>query len=258
MSSAQVHPTTSIATPQVLSLAQTPAIPSYLQTVYWWAYIDPRAVKLFEREWLVNLILFGNYSRLRDMALCKLSQHGQTHLIAGKTLQIACVYGNLTAQLIQRMTSSASLKVVDVVPVQLENLARKITPDPRVALETCDSTALPYGDAQFDQALLFFLLHEQPEASRRQTLREAIRVLKPGGRLVITDYHRPHPWHPLRPLMKWVFRHLEPFAMDLWHKPLTDYLPRHATVSHITHSTCFGGLYQILEITRAEQSQDST
>ena len=41
-----------------------PPIPDYLQRVYWWAYLHPRAVFLFEREWLVNLILWGNYQRL--------------------------------------------------------------------------------------------------------------------------------------------------------------------------------------------------
>ncbi|MBP6242855.1 MAG: hypothetical protein KA377_01615, partial [Chromatiaceae bacterium] len=46
-----------------------PPIPDYLQRVYWWAYLHPRAVFLFEREWLVNLILWGNYQRLCDEAL---------------------------------------------------------------------------------------------------------------------------------------------------------------------------------------------
>ncbi len=44
-------------------------IPRYLESVYWWAYVHPRAVRLFEREWLVNAILFGNYARLRNHAL---------------------------------------------------------------------------------------------------------------------------------------------------------------------------------------------
>jgi hypothetical protein len=41
-----------------------PAIPQYLQSHYWWAYVHPRAVHVFERQWLVNLILWGNYKRL--------------------------------------------------------------------------------------------------------------------------------------------------------------------------------------------------
>ena len=61
-------------------------IPGYLEQVYWWAYVHPNAVRLFERKWLVNAILFGNYGRLRDAALNEL---GGT--IEGKTLQVACV-----------------------------------------------------------------------------------------------------------------------------------------------------------------------
>jgi len=69
-------------------------IPRYLEQVYWWAYVHPNAVQFFEREWLVNLILFGNYGRLRDAALDDL---GET--ITGNTLQVACAYGNITPRL---------------------------------------------------------------------------------------------------------------------------------------------------------------
>ena len=34
-------------------------IPEYLQETYWWAYLHPTAVNLFERQWLVNLILWS-------------------------------------------------------------------------------------------------------------------------------------------------------------------------------------------------------
>jgi hypothetical protein len=35
-------------------------IPAYLRTHYWWAYIHPHGVEFFERQWLVNLILWDN------------------------------------------------------------------------------------------------------------------------------------------------------------------------------------------------------
>ena len=49
------------------------AIPLYLSDTYWWAYIHPQAVNVFERQWLVNLILWGNFARLRDAALSELA-----------------------------------------------------------------------------------------------------------------------------------------------------------------------------------------
>ena len=54
--------------PQELPAVPAHPIPRYLESVYWWAYVHPRAVDVFEREWLVNAILFGHYARLRDLA----------------------------------------------------------------------------------------------------------------------------------------------------------------------------------------------
>lgn len=155
---------------------RTPPIPGYLDKVYWWAYVHPRAVRIFEREWLVNLILFGQYGRLRDAALTDL---GAT--VRGTTLQVACVYGNLTQHLLQRLDAAARLEVVDILPIQLKNLARKLPADERVALHQADASRLPSPAASYDQVLLFFLLHEQPAPVRRATLAEAFRVVRPGG-----------------------------------------------------------------------------
>ena len=219
------------------------AVPGYLQQTYWWAYVHPRAVKLFERQWLVNLILWGNFARLRDAALDALGRR-----ISGRTLQVACVYGDLTSRLRKRLTTAGSLDVVDVLKVQLDNLARKLTGDPRVGLVQGDSSALDIPSSTYDQVLLFFLLHEQPEDVRRKTLSEAFRVVKPGGKVVIVDYHRPNKTHPLYVPMVAILRTLEPFAMDLWRHEIKEWLPQGAAVEK---TTSFGGLYQLLTVKKA-------
>ena len=220
-------------------------IPRYLETVYWWAYVHPRAVHLFEREWLVNLILFGNYGRLRDLALAELGAP-----VHGRTLQVACVYGDLTLRLRAALAPEARLAVVDILPIQLKNLRQKLPSDERVTMLQGDSSALAAADASFDQVLLFFLLHEQPEPVRRATLAEVMRVVRPGGKVVIVDYHRPAPWHPMRPLMRAVFRRLEPYAIDLWRHPIEHFLPEAATPASLRKQTFFGGLYQKVVLIR--------
>jgi ubiquinone/menaquinone biosynthesis C-methylase UbiE len=227
------------------ALAQEPAIPLYLQQVYWWAYVHPNAVHVFEREWLVNAILFGNYGRLRDAALNEL---GST--VHGHTLQLACAYGNLTARLQQRLAPDARLDVIDILPIQLHNLARKLPPDERLRLQRGDSAALACADASYDQVLLFFLLHEQPSHVRSATLAQALRVVKPGGKVVIVDYHRPSRWHPMRGLMRLVFRKLEPYAMDLWRREIAEFMPADLRPASLAKRTYFGGLYQKLVLTR--------
>jgi ubiquinone/menaquinone biosynthesis C-methylase UbiE len=223
-------------------------IPRYLSQAYWWAYVHPNAVHLFERDWLVNAILFGNYRRLRDAALSELSGPGGA--VQGRTLQVACVYGNLTRRLQQRLAPHAELDVVDVLPIQLRNLGKKLPLDSRIAMLHGDSSALACADASYDQALLFFLLHEQPQSVRSATLTEALRVVKPGGKVVIVDYHRPAAWHPLRPLMRLVFRKLEPYAMALWQNEVLDFLPAGVRPATAAKQTFFGGLYQKLVLTR--------
>lgn len=222
-----------------------PVVPSYLEQVYWWAYVHPNAVNVFERDWLVNTILFGNYGRLRDAALAELGAP-----ITGNVLQVACAYGNLTPTLVQRLAPGAQLEVVDILPIQLANLQKKFAPSPRVKLVQSDSAALPYADASQDHVLLFFLLHEQPESVRKATLAEAYRVTKPGGKIVIVDYHLPARLHPLRLLMRVVFHRLEPYAMDLWKHDIASFLPASASVKSLTKKTFFAGLYQLVVFTK--------
>jgi len=221
------------------------AVPGYLARTYWWAYVHPRAVKLFERQWLVNLILWGNFGTLRDAALDALGGK-----LSGRTLQIACVYGNLTDRLRSRLAPGGSLDVVDVLRVQLDNLARKLPGDPRVGLLQGDSAALDIESGSYDRALLFFLLHEQPEDVRRKTIAEALRVVKPGGRLVIVDYHRPSLRNPLYLPMVGILKTLEPFAMDLWRHEVSEWFPDDIRISHLEKEISFGGLYQRLILTK--------
>ena len=220
-------------------------VPSYLQEIYWWAYVHPWAVRVFERDWLVNLILLGNYARLRDAALAEVGREA-----ASRTLQVACVYGDLTVRLHEQLAEDATLDVVDVMPIQLRNLQRKLPHGATVSLLHRDSTALGVADGTYDRVLVFFLLHEQPLAVRKRTVAEAVRVAKPGGKVVLVDYHPPHRWHPLRPAMRALLRRLEPFALDLWGTELAAYVPQDVMLASVHKRTYFGGLYQKVVLTR--------
>ena len=78
-------------------------IPDYLEKYYWWAYVRPWGVWIFEREWLVNLILWGWYRPLRDVALRALGDR-----LSGRTLQISCCYGSFTPRLAARVAANTA------------------------------------------------------------------------------------------------------------------------------------------------------
>lgn len=219
-------------------LVQPVDVPDYLQNLYWWAYLHPRSMKFFEQQWVINGILWGNYARLRDATLEEMGE-----AISGRTLQVACVYGNLTPMLAQRHRPDARLDVVDAVPIQLENLSRKLSGG-NIFLDCQDASRLRFKEAVFDQVLLFFLLHELPVDVRKRAIGEAFRVLKPGGKMIFMDYHRPKWRHPHRYLMPLIFKMLEPFAMDLWRTEIAEWVPQGVQLHSIEKTTYFGALYQ--------------
>ena len=216
-------------------------VPEYLLRHYWWAYVHPRAVQFFDRPWIINLILLGNYRKLRDTAL---AEFGDAPL--GRVLQVSCAYGDLTVKLARAAaTRQGMLDVVDVLPIQLKNLKWKMPARTPVRLIRMDSTDLKFAAGHYDSVLLFFLLHEQPAEIRRRTLAEAFRVLKPGGKLVIIDFARPFWWNPLRYLWRVFLAVFEPFALGLWDGDITALFPAKARVER---TTAFGGLYQKLVV----------
>ncbi len=225
-----------------MNTAAGAAIPGYLEEVYWWAYVRPSAVRFFDRPWLINLILFGKYRTLRDQVL---KEFGSA--VSGKTLQISCCYGELTPRLFERVTrGSGVLDVIDVLPIQLENLKRKLPQGAPAALHQMDAAALEFPDASYDQVLIFFLLHEEPQQYREKTVREALRILKPGGKIIIADYGVPSRFHPLRYLLLPFLGWLEPTAKEMWNRELADILPNEIRGRVWRKTSYFGGLYQML------------
>ena len=218
------------------------SVPQYLSKYYWWAYVHPKAVRFWERQWLINLVLLGNYRKLGAAALDELGEN-----LPGRTLQVSCCYGDLTPRLADKVAASGgSLDVIDILPVQLDNLRKKLRPGAPVRIQQMDSTALEFSDARYDRVVLFFLLHEQPRDVRERTVREALRVVKPGGTVLIVDYAQPAKWHPMRYLLLPFLALLEPFAVDLWYSELDQVLPDQMAGRTWRKTPYYGGLYQKL------------
>jgi len=57
----------------------------------------------------------------------------------------------------------------------------------RVELKTADMTALPFEDETFDLVISNLAIHNVKRDKRYKAIAEAIRVLRPGGRLMIAD-----------------------------------------------------------------------
>jgi ubiquinone/menaquinone biosynthesis C-methylase UbiE len=61
----------------------------------------------------------------------------------------------------------------------------------RVELHTADMQMLPFANDSFDVVLSSLAIHNiQNPAGRKKAIDEAVRVLKPGGKLLITDFRQ--------------------------------------------------------------------
>ena len=229
-----------IPEPRLAGMPSTPEIPDYLQETYWWAYLHPKALKFFEREWMVNLILWGNMDRLTQAVIGDMKVEPNSRL-----LQVACVYGDFSNKLAQHLARNGSrLEVIDVAPIQLENAREKLSANDNIGLHHQDSTSMTFPAASFDETVVFFLLHEQPEDARRKTIEQAIRVTRPGGKVIFVDYHGPKKSNPMRYVMKPILTWLEPFAMDMWREELPAFFPAEVRPAQVQSEFYFGGLYQ--------------
>ncbi|MDD3312713.1 class I SAM-dependent methyltransferase [Pseudodesulfovibrio sp.] len=54
-----------------------------------------------------------------------------------------------------------------------------------------DGAALPFASGRFGAVAICFALHEKPAPVRTALLAEAVRVLRPGGALLVADYRVP-------------------------------------------------------------------
>lgn len=221
--------------------------PEYLVRNYWWAYLSPAGVWLFSHHTIINLILFGQYRTILSALTARL---GNTS--CRRMLQLTCAYGELTPTL---TAHTEELHLNDVAAIQLRLARNALSRRSRTAqMARMNAESLAYATDSFDTLIIFFLLHELPAAARQRALEEAMRVLKPNGRLLLAEYGANrgiHPLHRFLPLRRAMER-LEPFLHDFWHSDLHSQLQECAasqnkTLRLVGETAVFGGFYRVTE-----------
>lgn len=220
--------------------SRPPPLPDYLRQTYHWAYINPRTVPWLDRNFVVSAILWGNARRLIKAACAEFTARQ-------RVLQAACVYGDFSRQLAQRLGPLGLLDIVDVAAIQVQHTQRKLADLPQARVHQANLTT-PLAQ-QYDGVCAFFLLHEVPPEERGQIVDNLLAAVTENGKAVFVDYHRPARWHPLRPIMAAVFRLLEPYAPSLLKADIATLSPRGKDFEW-QRTTLFGGLYQHVVATR--------
>src|SRR4051794_27765111 len=104
--------------------------------------------------------------------------------LGSRVLEIGPGRGASTQQLVY---AAPALVVIELDPRLAADL-RRTFPPARVRVIRADGIALPFADGTFDTVVCTTMLHHMPTpAGQDELLREAHRVLRPGGRLCGSD-----------------------------------------------------------------------
>jgi SAM-dependent methyltransferase len=97
-----------------------------------------------------------------------------------RVLELGAGPGYFTIEAVRAVGPRGYIVSADLQPAMLLRLRERARASGAVArLVATDATALPFGDATFDRAILVSMLGEVPDA--RRALEELRRVLRPGG-----------------------------------------------------------------------------
>lgn len=138
-------------------------------------------------DWLVRFLTLGGEGRFRRRTL------DLAELRAGDAvLDVGCGTGTLLLEVAARVGASGAAHGIEPSDEMVEHARRK-TQAQGVAATIQQGTAdhLPFPDCSYDVVLCTLVLHHLPPSMQADAIREMSRVLRPGGRIVIADLHRP-------------------------------------------------------------------
>jgi ubiquinone/menaquinone biosynthesis C-methylase UbiE len=141
---------------------------------------------------LAAVLTLGRDRALRDR-LAELAR-----LAPGESvLDVGCGTGTLALAAKRRVGDTGAVSGVDASPDMIALATRKATrAGAAVTFRPGTAERLPFPDASFDVVMATLMLHHLPASIRRDFAREALRVLEPGGRILLVDFSAPSAQSP--------------------------------------------------------------
>lgn len=194
---------------------QTSIIKSDPDTAHiYWIYKSPFFIRLADRMFVVSTILLFQYNNLVSGVVKRLNPS----LKGKRVLQVSCAFGNVSEKIADSCLEQGAEEFVltDIMQSEVDNAERKLKRFGKLCtFIKQDATKLEFEDQSFDYVVAFFLPHELPFDKKIKHIEEANRVLKPGGKIIFGEFHKPR-LKILEVLGRIYFYIFEPYASQMW------------------------------------------
>ena len=113
---------------------------------------------------------------------------------------------------------------IDQLPDEVDRWRRLTRDEANLRFEVADGRALPFADDSFDRAYSISVLEHIPEGGDEEALRELARVVKPGGRVVLTLPHAARAYEEYRDRPLYAEHHPSPdgrYFFQRWYDAAT-------------------------------------
>lgn len=215
-------------------ISPIPLLPMYIKKVHK-VYIRPKLSNFLDNNLVVTVLSFGSRKKLIQALLREIEPKKNV-------LQIGATFGKQIEEVSQKLTLKGTYGIVDVSHTQYERCKRKYYKT-RTNISLINQNGLAKIVNKFDTAISFNLLHELPHISRTKMVNNLLDSVKPGGKVVFIDYHKPEKHKILRTIFKYYNRLYRPFAEEFLERDIASLAKNHDDFTwHKT--TIFGDFYQ--------------
>jgi ubiquinone/menaquinone biosynthesis C-methylase UbiE len=163
--------------------------PAYYRRTFHWqtdGYFSEHSAALYELG--VELLFRGTADVMRRQVIPPITrllrtQHGADR---ARVLDVGCGTGRTLHQL-AITHPRLRLHGADLSPAYIKRARERLAHIDELTLAVENGEALPWADATFDVVTSTYMFHELPRNARRNVMREMLRLLRPGGLVVLED-----------------------------------------------------------------------
>jgi len=222
--------------------------PEYMDVIYEGMYDDDKVCKKADKLWRCSLRTLGFYQKLVDDIVVEIIR-GQ------RVCQLGVVFGNQIDRTAIAIGKTGSYDIIDVNKNVIKRTNDKYSIRFNQIKFIHNDAARIKPSAIYDTVICFLLLSEVPGKHKKDIINNALKMVKPEGKVIFVDWHNPLKWNPLGWPIKMYNRLYKPFVEELWDYNISDFAASSKSLFSWDTKLYLKGLFQKTIATRLPEDE---